>query len=304
MTIRTDVTVDFTQSPRIITVAPPSTTITIQDLNDTLRSIEYQQPSGLQQSSLLAAAGKTALGSGVYTGVTLILQNAQLAFAARAGPATTQCTVSGGNLVAVDVNGNVLSPISPTAFTQVVLAQSTEAALLSSTASATTTFETTGPIVADYEDTALPLELAASLLGTGGVTGLAPTVAIRDAVSSKYLDWNDMTFKSSGWTTKNKAMTDLGTGVYQALLNVSVLGYTLANLPERLVAEYTVAGVNASLLRDTITVGAQATQTTELHVLSGLDKTKSLVVTPSLRTAGTISQTITESGSQVTVTRS
>ena len=130
MAIRTDVTVDWSQSPRLITVASPSISISIQDLNDTLRNIETQQEPGIQFSTLLTATGKQNLGGGLLVGVTLTLQNAQLSFAARSGPTTVQCTVSGGNLVAVDSNNSAISSISPTAFTQVVIAQSTDAALL------------------------------------------------------------------------------------------------------------------------------------------------------------------------------
>lgn len=130
MAIRTDVTVDWSQSPRLITVASPSISISIQDLNDTLRNIEAKQEPGMQFSTLLISTGKQNLGGGLLVGVTLTLQNAQLSFAARTGPTTIQCTVSGGNLVAVDSNNNPINSISPTAFTQVVIAQSTDAALL------------------------------------------------------------------------------------------------------------------------------------------------------------------------------
>jgi len=130
MTIRTDISVDWSQSPRLITVVAPSTSVSIQDLNDTLRNIEAQQEPGMQFSTLLTATGKQNLGSGLLVGVTLTLQNAQLAFAARNGPSTVQCTVGGGNLVAVDNNNNAINSISPTAFTQIVISQSTQASLI------------------------------------------------------------------------------------------------------------------------------------------------------------------------------
>jgi hypothetical protein len=135
MSIRSDITVNWSATPRIITVASPSVVLTIQDLNDTLRNIEATVPSAIQFDSLLKAGGKDDLGGGVRVGITLTLSNSQLAFAARAGPAYVQCTVSGGNLVAVDANGAAISAISPTAFTQVIVSQSTSAALLSAGAS-------------------------------------------------------------------------------------------------------------------------------------------------------------------------
>jgi len=60
----------------------------------------------------------------------MVLNNARLAFAARGGPGFTQCTVTAGNLVAVDADGADIDPIQTTAFTQVVLSADTSAALL------------------------------------------------------------------------------------------------------------------------------------------------------------------------------
>lgn len=129
MTIRTDFSYNMEVSPRIITVAAPSVEVTIQDLHDTIS--DYQDsPEGGQYPHLIESAGKEVLGGGVLVGITATLQNALLAFEARSGPTYTQCNVSGGNLVAVDANGDpVTSPISPTAFTQVVIANSSSATL-------------------------------------------------------------------------------------------------------------------------------------------------------------------------------
>lgn len=121
--------VDPNVSPRIITVPSPATGISVQDLVDLARDWE-DQPENLEYDSLLDATGKENLGGGVKVGITVTLQNAKLAFEARLGPSYAQCTVSGGNLVAVDALGNDTSPIQPTAYTQVVLAQSTSAALI------------------------------------------------------------------------------------------------------------------------------------------------------------------------------
>jgi hypothetical protein len=40
-----------------------------------------------------------------------------------------QCTISGGNLVAVDANGASINPVTPTAFTQIAVANSSSATL-------------------------------------------------------------------------------------------------------------------------------------------------------------------------------
>ncbi len=127
MAVRNDISIDWSLSPRIITVEAPSIEITMQDLYDTLRTEEVVQ---VDEPYVIAGAGKEPLGGGVVVGLTLTLNNALLAFEARTGPSYIQCNVAGGNLVAVDSNGNpVNSPIFPTAFTQIVLANSSSATL-------------------------------------------------------------------------------------------------------------------------------------------------------------------------------
>ena len=133
MAIRTEVTVNWWSSPRIITVAAPSAEITMQDLVDTCRFLE-SQPNTLDNLRLLDAAGKEDLGGGIKVGITVTLQNAKIAFEARSGPTYIQCNISGGNLVSVDTVGSSISPIEPTAFTQVVLANSSSATLSEQTA--------------------------------------------------------------------------------------------------------------------------------------------------------------------------
>ena len=128
MTVRTDITVDWASSPRIITVAAPSVELTMQDLVDTCRTIEANLWN-LDDEHLLDAAGKENLGGGVKVGITVTLNNARIAFEARLGPTYEQCNISGGNLVATDSVGANISPIEPTAFTQIVLANSSSATL-------------------------------------------------------------------------------------------------------------------------------------------------------------------------------
>lgn len=128
MTVRADVTINWATSPRILTVLSPSVEITIQDLLDTCRELEDDM-TNLQYATLASAAGKENLGGGVKVGITLTLLNAVLAFEARPGPTYVQCRVSGGNLVAVDGVGADISPIYPTAFTQVVTTASSSATI-------------------------------------------------------------------------------------------------------------------------------------------------------------------------------
>lgn len=130
MAIRTDLSVNWELSPRIITVAAPSTTITIQDLHDTCRDIEDNLPEAQEFDHLVDSAGKEPLGGGAYVGITLTLQNAKLAFEARPPSTFVPCTVSGGNLVAVDENGDNMDPIQVTAYTQVTIAQSSSPTII------------------------------------------------------------------------------------------------------------------------------------------------------------------------------
>lgn len=126
MTIRSDLSIDWSVSPRIITVDSPSIEVTMQDLLDTLRNMESASDA-MDEKPIVDAAGKEPLGGGVSVGLTISLLNAKLAFEARPGPTYVQCSASGGNLVAFDDVGSNISAIEPTAFTQVLLTASSSA---------------------------------------------------------------------------------------------------------------------------------------------------------------------------------
>lgn len=203
MSIRTDMTIEWNLSPRLITVLAPSTELTIQDLVDTCRDWE-DSPEGLGHPNLISAAGKEPLGGSVYVGITATLLNANVAFEARteiiasgyvdANDSTgdmlvdstadfvsdgvesgafvcnytdgsmgtviyvsanyllhtvleeginndweigdeykiwnvVPCSITGGNLVAVDVDGDSILPTFPTAFVQLRLSSSSSATL-------------------------------------------------------------------------------------------------------------------------------------------------------------------------------
>jgi len=119
--------VTFDKNTKIITVLSPATTITIQDLHDEIRIYEADN-SNLEITQIANASGKQDLGGGVRVGITLELINDwRLAFEARPGPDTILCTVAGGNLVATNQYGN--TAIFPTAFTQVIISQSSSATI-------------------------------------------------------------------------------------------------------------------------------------------------------------------------------
>lgn len=115
-------------SPRIITVPEADgATITVQNLVNQIREWE-QMPVNLSYPKLLTATGKEDLGGEVLVGITAKLQNTKLKFETRESP--TVCTVSGGNLVAVDTYGDPMYPIEPSNNVTVMLAQSTSASLV------------------------------------------------------------------------------------------------------------------------------------------------------------------------------
>lgn len=72
-------TVDWLQSPRIITIPEGVSAVTAQDQVDTVRKLE-DTFRGMSEAHLLDAEGKA--GGGV-TGIVIVLQNAEYAFAAR-----------------------------------------------------------------------------------------------------------------------------------------------------------------------------------------------------------------------------
>jgi len=104
--------------------------ISIQSLVNQIRDWEDAQ-ANLSHARLLAASGKEVLDATSKVGITASLENTKLKFAARAS--LTTCSVSGGNLVAVDINGDAMFPIEPSSNVTVQLAQSSSPTLLDAT---------------------------------------------------------------------------------------------------------------------------------------------------------------------------
>ncbi len=115
MAIRYDFTIDYDASPRIITIAAPSTECSMQDMHDTLRYME-SLPAAMENRSLVDSSGKETLDSTTKVGLTVTLQNAVAGFEARPGPAWVGCAFIGGNLVALNTSGNTVDPLNYTAF--------------------------------------------------------------------------------------------------------------------------------------------------------------------------------------------
>lgn len=134
MAFRSDVTVDFDVNPRIVEVAAPSTTINVQDLYDTLRTIEARidNLNRLNLVDNIRTAGKQTLSDVKQVGITLTLNNARLKFADRGGPSHTNMEITDGNLVAID-DGTppvFVDPVEPSSFINTIRELDVSAALL------------------------------------------------------------------------------------------------------------------------------------------------------------------------------
>lgn len=101
MSIRTDVSIDWSRSPRIIFVDAPSAELVAQDCLDTCRDFE-DKPENVDDDPLLDATGKQPLGGGVRVGITLELQDSIVAFQQRV------TSDESGTATTADTNGTML----------------------------------------------------------------------------------------------------------------------------------------------------------------------------------------------------
>jgi len=184
VTVRSDVTIDWTTSPRIITVAAPSTAITVQDLSDTIRALEGNRVVAMSRPYVLDNEGKFDLGTKL-TGISLRLVNAKLAFEARPGPTWAECTVTGGNLAAVNDLGAAVWPIYFTDYTSVTFESDVSAALISGTGGALTPAQEQQ--LADAADDAKAARQAALNRAVISLDDLTVTIYDDDLVTPLYV---------------------------------------------------------------------------------------------------------------------
>lgn len=129
MAVRSDFTIDWNVSPRVIIVGAPSVECTMQDLLDTLRWEESQEKA-MVYTPIVSASGKEPIGGGTLVGITVSLLNAVIGFEARSGPDWTVCDLSGGNLVAFDTDGvTTIQSLYPTAYVSIGKTSSSSATL-------------------------------------------------------------------------------------------------------------------------------------------------------------------------------
>lgn len=129
-TTSSDTVLTFDRATNGIQVNAPRTVITIQELTNLIREYEDEWES-MAFSAIIKAAGKDALGGGVFVGITLTLLDPwEIFFEARPGPDVVECFIRGGNLVATDAVDAARPAMRESPFTFVVIEQSTSAALI------------------------------------------------------------------------------------------------------------------------------------------------------------------------------
>jgi len=101
MAIRNDITIRWDLSPRLIIIDASSNEIVMQDLIDTLRTLEAL-PSGIDEPFIMNASGKEDLGGGTSVGLTVELQNAQIYFEERSWQELT------GTVTTANAQGTIL----------------------------------------------------------------------------------------------------------------------------------------------------------------------------------------------------
>lgn len=101
MAIIAGVTVEWWLSPRIITIPSPIVSVSIEDLQDTLLDLE-DDVSGMVWKHLRETSGGQNLGGGVLVGLTMELQNAQVAFEERTVPQESGTATATGTTLLED----------------------------------------------------------------------------------------------------------------------------------------------------------------------------------------------------------
>ena len=186
-------------------------------------------------------------------------------------------------------------------------------------------------LIYEKQNATAPLVLTLEQEDVGGITGAAPTFAVRDATTlDSYLDFGDFTWKSAGWITKYQALTEVESGDYTYWMNLNAIAAisigdilsveyyyddgvatnplraqetmmvveSIHNIPTDTAA--LVAGGGGSLTPD------QATQLKEVWQILGLDAANPMVVSTNSRKVDAIDQSIQKNvpfARHITVTR-
>lgn len=106
-------------------------------------------------------------------------------------------------------------------------------------------------MIAIKADASFPIDL--SVDNSGGVAGLTVVYSLRDpSNSASYLDFNDSTFKTTGWGAKTQPLSDYGGGFYGT--NLDVAGITNFPAVKHATIEYNITGSVTAISSSTLTI--------------------------------------------------
>ena len=184
-------TIDPQVSPRVITIASPTVLFTVQEIVDWCRAWE-DSVEGHTFDRLINANGKQTLTATKSVGITATLLDAQIEWEDRAGPTLTRCTITDGNLLAVDSVGSDIDVVKESDFVFPVLELDTSAAIVETGVSGLTPTESATLSLLDNIEGSLDHQeimriLLASAAGklSGALLGTSSTIKIRDRADTK-----------------------------------------------------------------------------------------------------------------------
>jgi len=181
-------TITFDKVKRLIQISIADAEVTIQEIINAVRDWEAM-PNNMEIEQIINASGKQILGEELFVGITLeLINNWRIEFAARPGPDYVRCMVSGGNLVAVNIYGN--NPVKPSAFTQVIISQSTAASI--SAASVPSAQENATVLMQQMVDDTIDVNvlfklLSAKFIGEMALSGNGVTVIYKNQLGETIL---------------------------------------------------------------------------------------------------------------------
>jgi len=259
-------TFDFYNS--IIEVPLPDTTLTMQDLINQIRDQEDELTLGLNYTKIADASGKDDLGGGISTGITVrLLDSWRVRFAARPGPDTIQCFLTGGNLV----GGPSANPIAPSAYVQVVQQSSASGTIATSTGSSENiNLKYLLASMREDQKTVGSIFYWDPTSGSDSNTGLAPTAAVLTFDKAQTLATagkHDIIFclssDASGITTVTETLN-----ITKSTLKVRGPGYVFQLIPTTTVSPtITIAADSVEL--NGLYVGTAATGSQNAITVSG-----------------------------------
>jgi hypothetical protein len=176
--------ITFNRLNKIIEVEAPAIEVEVQDIANAIQQWQSSQEN-LDIPQVAQASGKTTLSSGVVVGITLeLLDDWQIKFEDRLGPAWTQCVIKEGNLV----GGIAENPIATSTFVQVKMIQSAAATIVTTGGSALTEEEHDKLMVTSEPGDAMALTLSERIALANKVLslpdGVEASIALKTALSA------------------------------------------------------------------------------------------------------------------------